>query len=37
MVHLAPWGPRGRTPIAFLIDDIPLGAPQGAYINSGER
>ena len=30
-------GPQGRAPIAFLIDDIPLGAPQVAYINSGER
>ena len=35
--YMAPWGPRGRAPIAFLIDDIPLGAPQGAYVNSGER
>ena len=30
-------GARGRAPIAFLIDDIPLGAPQGPYVNSGER
>ena len=37
MVHMAPWGLRGGLPIAFLIDDIPLGAPQGAYVNSGER
>ena len=38
MVHMAPWGPRGGPPwIAFLIDDIPLGAPQVAYVNSGER
>ena len=37
MVHMAPWGPRGRAPIAFLIDDIPLGVPQVAYVNSGER
>ena len=21
----------------ILIDDIPLGTPQGVYINSGER
>ena len=36
--HGAP-GPQGRAPIAFLIDDIPLGAPQVnvAYVNSGER
>ena len=37
IVHMAPWGPSGRAPIAFLIDDIPLGAPQGVYVNSGER
>ena len=30
-------GAQGKGPIAFLIDDIPLGAPQGAYVNSGER
>ena len=39
-LELCKWythGPRGRAPIAFLIDDIPLGAPQGAYVNSGER
>ena len=29
-------GPRGG-PIAFLIYDIPLGAQQVAYVNSGER
>ena len=34
-----PMGAQGRTPIhvAFLIDDIPLGAPQVAYVNSDER
>ena len=26
MVH-GPMGAQGRAPIAFLIDDIPLGAP----------
>ena len=30
-------GAQGRAPIAFIIDDIPLGAPQVAYVNSGER
>ena len=30
-------GAQGRAPIAFLIEDIPLGAPQVAYDNSGER
>ena len=23
--------------VAFLIDNIPLGAPKVAYVNSGER
>ena len=37
MVHMTPWGPSGRAPIAFLIDVIPLDTPQGVYVNSGER
>ena len=37
MIHMVPWGPRGRVSIAFLIDDIILGAPQGVYVHSGER
>ena len=31
MVHM-PHGGQGRGLIAFLIDDIPLGAPQVAYV-----
>ena len=30
-------GAQGVAPIAFLIDDIPLAAPQVAYVNTGER
>ena len=30
-------GGQGRAPIDFLNDDMPLGAPQVAYVNSGER
>ena len=26
-------GAQGRAPIAFIIDDIPLGAPQVAYMS----
>ena len=32
-----PMGAQWEGPIAFLIDGIPLGAPQGVYVNSGER
>ena len=35
--YTLPHGAQGRAPIAFLIDDIPLGAPQVAYVNLGER
>ena len=28
---------QGEAPIAFIIDDIPQGAPEGPYVNSGER
>ena len=30
-------GAQRRAPIAYLIDNIPLGAPQVAYVNSGKR
>ena len=28
---------KGRASKAFLIDNIPLGAPMVAYVNSGEH